>query len=195
MGECVGDLRVQPCEEGRGGMRLVFLYGAPGVGKLTVARELAGLTGYKLFHNHLTVDLVGSLFAFGSEQAGRLTTMFRLEMFQEAARANLPGIIFTFVYARGEDDEFIQQTLDAVEPYGGQVLFVLLKCEEGELLWRVGEESRKAFGKLRDAAQVRALCQQYELASPVPQRESLVLDTTSLPPQEAAQQIVAHFSL
>ncbi len=36
-------------------MRLVFIYGPPGVGKLTVARELAALTGFKLFHNHLTV--------------------------------------------------------------------------------------------------------------------------------------------
>ncbi len=140
-------------------------------------------------------DLVGALFAFGSEQAGRLSTRFRLEMFEEAARAHLPGIVFTIVYARGEDDDFVQQTLDAVEPFGGQVLFVLLKCEEEELLRRVGEESRKAFGKLRDAEQVRALCQQYELASPVPQRESLVLDTTQISPQEAARQIVAHFSL
>ena len=89
-------------------VNLVFLYGAPGVGKLTVARELVGLTGYKLFHNHLTVDLVTSLFPFGSEQAGRLTTKFRLEMLQEAAQANLPGVVFTFVYARGTDDDFVQ---------------------------------------------------------------------------------------
>lgn len=171
------------------------LYGAPGVGKLTVARELVGLTGYKLFHNHLTVDLVGALFPFGSEQAGRLTTRFRLELFEEAARANLPGVVFTFVYAHGDDDPFIQQTLDAVEPHGGQVLFVLLKCEEEELLRRVEAESRQAFGKLRDAAYVRTLCQQYALATAVPQRESLILDTTNLAPQETAQRIVAHFGL
>ena len=39
-------------------MKLVILYGPPGVGKLTVGRELAARTGFKLFHNHLTVDLV-----------------------------------------------------------------------------------------------------------------------------------------
>jgi RNase adaptor protein for sRNA GlmZ degradation len=176
-------------------VKLVFLYGAPGVGKLTVARELVGLTGYKLFHNHLTVDLVTSLFPFGSEQAGRLSTKFRLEMFQEAARANLPGVIFTFVYARGADDGFVQQVLDAVEPSGGRVLFVLLKCDEEELLRRVEDESRRAFGKLRDAAYVRGLCAQHKLAAPVPQRESLVLDTTHLAASEAARRVAAHFSL
>lgn len=176
-------------------MKLLFLYGAPAVGKLTVARELAHLTGYKLFHNHLTVDLVGSLFAFGSEQAGRLSTKFRLEMFEAAARANLPGVIFTYVYARGDDDAFIQQTLDAVEPYGGQVLFILLTCAEEELLRRVEQESRRAFGKLRDAEQLRALCRRYELAAPVPQRESVVLDTTQLPPAETARRIADHFKL
>ncbi len=38
-------------------MQLVYLYGPPGVGKLTVARELVALTGFKLFHNHLAVNL------------------------------------------------------------------------------------------------------------------------------------------
>ena len=48
-------------------MRLIFVYGMPASGKLTVARELAELTGYKLFHNHLVVDLLLSVFAFGSD--------------------------------------------------------------------------------------------------------------------------------
>jgi AAA domain len=176
-------------------MKLLFLYGAPAVGKLTVARGLAGLTGYKLFHNHLTVDLVGSLFDFGSEQAERLSTKFRLEMFREAALANLPGVVFTFVYARGDDDAFVQQTIDAVEPHGGTVHFVLLTCEERELLRRVGQESRASFGKIRDAEQLQALRRRYDLDSPVPQRESLVVDTTHLPPQETARRIVRHFRL
>ena len=37
-------------------MDFVFLYGAPAVGKLTVGRELARLTGVRLFDNHLVVD-------------------------------------------------------------------------------------------------------------------------------------------
>ena len=43
-------------------MNLVFIYGPPAVGKLTVAKELSLITGYPLFHNHLTRDLVHELF-------------------------------------------------------------------------------------------------------------------------------------
>ena len=39
-------------------MTLVFIYGPPGVGKLTTARALAELTGFRVFHDHLTVNLV-----------------------------------------------------------------------------------------------------------------------------------------
>ena len=38
-------------------MKLVFMYGGPGVGNLTTAQALAALTGFKLFHNHLSFNL------------------------------------------------------------------------------------------------------------------------------------------
>jgi hypothetical protein len=47
-------------------MKLIFIYGLRATGKLTVAQELATLTDYKLFHNHLAVDLLLSIFEFGS---------------------------------------------------------------------------------------------------------------------------------
>jgi hypothetical protein len=48
-------------------MNLIFLHGPAAVGKLTVARELAHLTGFGLFHNHLTVDALTAVFDFGTE--------------------------------------------------------------------------------------------------------------------------------
>jgi len=66
-------------------MKLVTLYGAPGVGKLTTARALAAQTGFRLFHNHLTFDLVKSLFEFPSPPFGRLAERIRLSAFEAAA--------------------------------------------------------------------------------------------------------------
>ncbi len=56
-------------------MKLVFIYGPPASGKLTVARELAALTGYKLFHNHLVVEALRGAVA----EAGGELVFVRLE--------------------------------------------------------------------------------------------------------------------
>jgi len=44
---------------------------------MTVGREICGLTGYKLFHNHLVVEPIIEVFGFGSPQLGRLVSEFR----------------------------------------------------------------------------------------------------------------------
>ena len=59
-------------------MNLVFIYGPPGVGKFTVATELAELTGYKLFHNHQSIDAVRAVFTFGDQPFPRLVHRIRL---------------------------------------------------------------------------------------------------------------------
>src|SRR4051812_43863479 len=57
---------------------LVFLYGPPAVGKLTVARALARRLPFKVLHNHATIDPILPFFEYGSrpfwEVAGRLRT-------------------------------------------------------------------------------------------------------------------------
>ena len=47
-------------------MTLVIIFGPPAVGKMTVGLELERLTGFRLFHNHMTVDPVIRLFPFDS---------------------------------------------------------------------------------------------------------------------------------
>lgn len=41
-------------------MKLVLIFGPQAVGKMTVGQELAKITGLKLFHNHMTIDLVSN---------------------------------------------------------------------------------------------------------------------------------------
>src|SRR6266852_4000919 len=74
-------------------MRLVVLYGPPGVGKLTVGSELSELTGFKLFHNHLTVNLVCRLLLEKKKDWNRLAARIRLDMFAEAAREGVDLIL------------------------------------------------------------------------------------------------------
>lgn len=175
-------------------MRLVFLYGPPGVGKLTVARELVALTGFKLFHNHLTVDAVAAVFPRGTPSFGRLVSHFRREVFAAAAQDGI-DLVFTYVYAHPNDEPDVRAMIDPVDAHGGSVLFVRLVCAPEVLLSRVGAESRGGFGKVNDSGTLQGLLDQHDLLSPVPFAPSLRLDTTDLPPAEAATQIVAHYGL
>jgi shikimate kinase len=176
-------------------MNLIFIYGAPAAGKLTVATELAKQTGYKLFHNHLTVDLIEPFFKFGTEEASRLSAKFRLEMFKEAAKVNLPGIIFTYVYVKDSDDKFVKQVIDTVKPYGGKVMFVLLNCKKEELAKRVENESRKNYAKVHEADKLNELFKKYNMTSPIPHQKSLIIDNTKLTPQEVTRQIINTYKL
>ena len=76
-------------------MRLLFLHGPPAAGKLTIARELAATTGFRVFHNHATVDALLSVFEFGSAPFVELRERIWLDVIAEAAVA-MPGLIFTF---------------------------------------------------------------------------------------------------
>ncbi len=171
-------------------MKLVFLHGAPAVGKLTVARELAALTGFRLFHNHLTVDLVSSLFSFGSEPFVLLREHIWLAAFAEAARNNV-SLIFTFNPERTVRESFVQDTIEVVEGAGGKVVFVELTCAEGELEDRLEDASRKEFGKLASVDQYRSLKDAGAFEFPKLPND-LSLDTTSKSPGDSAQLINAH---
>jgi chloramphenicol 3-O-phosphotransferase len=167
--------------------KLVFLHGAPAVGKLTVARELAGLTGFRLFHNHLTVDLVTSLFPFGSEPFVALREQIWLAAFAEAARNNV-SLIFTFNPERSVRERFIQDAIDAVQGAGGQIVFVKLTCAEPELERRLEDESRKEFGKLSSVEQYRSLRDAGAFQFPkLP--NGITLDTTNTTPTATARLI------
>jgi hypothetical protein len=47
-------------------MKLLFPHGPPASGKLTLAREVAALTGWRLFHTHLAVNLALAVYDFGA---------------------------------------------------------------------------------------------------------------------------------
>ena len=112
-------------------MKLLLLYGPPAVGKLTIAKEIARLTGFKVFHAHLTVDLVASIFPRGTPAYLQLVWDIRLAVFAEAARAHIDGLIFTTVYGR-DREPFIARGVEVVESCGGGSLFCasILSCRD-----------------------------------------------------------------
>ena len=176
-------------------MKLIFLHGLPGVGKLTVARELETLTGFRVFHNHLTVDLVQSVFEFGSQPFIELREKIWLEVFFQAAAAKLAGLIFTFVFERTVRDSFIGNVRSIVESNGGEVLFVELKCAPEELEKRITNPSRQKFGKLTSLEQFHELNEAGAFVRSGIPASRLVVDITDLPAPETARLIANKFAL
>jgi RNase adaptor protein for sRNA GlmZ degradation len=175
-------------------MKLLFIYGSPAVGKLTVANEIAARTGFKVFHNHLSIDAILPVFEFGSKSFGRLIELIRVETIREAAREKI-DLIYTFCYAKDFDDRHVQKITEITEENGGEVCFVLLKADRDELNRRVTEESRRRMGKAKTVEMMDYFHETYDLMSPVPERESLIIDNTNLSAEETAQQIIKHFNL
>ena len=176
-------------------MKLIVLHGMPGVGKLTVATELEKLTGFRLFHNHLTVDLVLSLFEFGSQPFVELRERVWLDTFALACEAKLEGMIFTFAFEKTVREEFLPNVVKLVESHGGEVVFVNLYCDSAELERRLTDPAREKFGKLTSLELFRQLNSNGTFDTPgnIPNR--LTVDTTSITPIETAKRIATELNL
>jgi len=175
-------------------MKLVFIYGPPASGKLTVAKELAKLTGFRLFHNHISIQFVQSLFEFGTEPFLRFTDKYRTEMIEEAAKEGV-DTIFTFVYGKTTDDPFVRRVLRKVRAHRGEVCPVRLQCERDELERRVISKARKSIGKIANKRLLSRLFERFDLESEIPFQPSLTIDTGTLSPRNAAKKIAQHYRL
>ena len=70
-------------------MKFVILFGPLAVGKMTVGQELEKITSLKLFHNHMTIELVLPFFDRKSKTFRKLVDSVRIQMFKEIAKSNL----------------------------------------------------------------------------------------------------------
>ena len=117
--------------------KFVFIFGPQAVGKMTVGQELARETGLKLFHNHMTIDLLEPLFGF-SEEMWRLTHEFRMEIFQSFLKSNQDGMIFTKVwyFDKQEDWDDIENICQMMSSKGVSIYFVELEANVEKRLER-----------------------------------------------------------
>lgn len=133
-------------------MKLVFLFGNAAVGKMTVGQELMKITDLRLFHNHMTIEPVLEVFGtFDSQTVQRLRQVF----FEEFAKSNNYGMIFTFMWAfdRQEDWDYTDRIRKIFEPYGTEFYYVELVAPlKTRLARNVTENRLKHKASKRDLA-------------------------------------------
>lgn len=125
-------------------MHLVMLFGPPAVGKMTVGREIARRTGYKLFHNHMSIEPVLDVFDWGTPAFTRLTQLIRRRVIEEAVAADLAGLIFTFVWNLDDPAEhaYVAHLVEPAVTAGTRLDFVELRADQATRLGREGTPER-----------------------------------------------------
>ncbi|MCR8847929.1 AAA family ATPase [Rossellomorea sp. SC111] len=111
-------------------MKLVLLFGPQAVGKMTVGQELEKRTELKLFHNHMTIELLQPYFGF-TEEMWRICNMLRVEIFESYVKTDQYGMIFTFMWAFNEEEDWkwVEKVTSIFESNGAEVYFVELESD------------------------------------------------------------------
>lgn len=185
-------------------MKFVLIFGPQAVGKMTVGQELSKITGLKLLHNHMTIELLAPIFGFSSEM-WRLSTLFREEIFKSVSKSDLPGLIFTFVFAFNKKEEWedVNKICKIFESNGGEVYFIELEAELEERIKRNKTPNRlehKPSKREVEQSEQRLIAsmEKYRLNSiegEIDKKNYIKINNTSLSAEEVAKIIKNKFQL
>ena len=183
-----------------------LVFGPPAVGKMTVAYALAEQCDGKVFHNHMSIELLLPFFSFGSDSFTYLNTLIRKRMFQEVAKSDIPVFIFTLVLEPDtkEDREYVCSLYDVFAEHGWNCLFVELEATLEERIKRNRSEFRlaqKASKRDTEASTARLLAHEKNgirfntTDEFIFADRHLKINNTNLSAEKVAERICAHFNI
>lgn len=183
-------------------MKVVFIFGSAAVGKMTVGQELSKITELRLCHNHMTIEPVIEIFG---KYDGYVTMRLREVIFEEFAKTDNYGIIFTFMWAFNmqADWDYTNHVREIFEPFGAEFYYVELVAPQNVRLARNVTENRlknKASKRDTEASNARLINDdnKYRLESyegEIPFENYIKIDNTKLEPGEVAKMIKERFGL
>jgi hypothetical protein len=184
---------------------LLFIVGPPAVGKMSVGQAIAERTGLRLFHNHISIELALRYFDYGTPAFRRIDSEIRRRILEEVAASDLPGLVFTFVWAFNlpADQAAVDEYATPFRKRGARVLFAELEADQAERLTRNECASRLAEKPSKrdlEASRRRLLEDdaRYQLNSEGKfddRQDYLRINNTLLMPGEVANRVIEHFNL
>ena len=182
----------------------ILIVGPPAVGKATVAREVARLTGYRLVLNTLTTEMLSSVFARHERPFGPLHVHFQSRIIEEALKAGM-SVVGTVAWAFQDETNWrIARERNAmVAAAGGRTCIAELTAplevllERNRLPDRVADKPRQASTLSDDV--VAELVRRNRFSAEAGELDDfgpyLRIDTTTTSASEAARLIVDRFDL
>ena len=186
-------------------LNIILIVGPPAVGKMAVGLEIAKKTGYKMLHNHGTIELIIPIFEYGSPKFDVLNNEFRQRIFEEVATSDLLGFIFTYVSSFDLDveKEHMEGITKTFKEQGHNVYYVELyaslsiRLERNKHPLRLDAKPSKRDIEL-SAERLTKMDKKYVMNSTEEypfffQDNYLKIDTTYLSEGETAEKVMSTF--
>ncbi|WP_201773502.1 P-loop NTPase family protein [Marinobacter similis] len=175
-------------------MQLVWLHGPPAAGKLTVAKALQSKHNFKLFHNHLAVDLSMAIYdAFGDKDFHHFTNSIRRQTLSKANELGVERMVMTFMTCAQEDRKEIRRYLDFFESEGIEVYPVQILPRHDVLFSRSVSPERQQSHKISCHKHLSDLLSEWKFL-PIEHKNALQIDNSERSPDDVAQQIMSHLA-
>lgn len=125
-------------------MKFIIITGPQAVGKMTVGQELVKITNLKLLHNHMTIEVLTKIFDYSRDLFRKLNEKFRIKIFEEFAKSDEEGIIFTTTWDFDDEEEWnrIYKYVQIFKDNNAQIYIVELEANLEERLKRNKMENR-----------------------------------------------------
>ncbi|KAM4066190.1 AAA domain-containing protein [Hirsutella rhossiliensis] len=177
-----------------------YINGYPGVGKLTIAKELNKLLPRaKVVSNHLLIDPAAALFDRTAQENQPLRPVLRREVLRSiASSVSTRDITWIFTDQQSSNQSgssSAKDYQDAATARGAPFVSVILHCELEENLKRAvqGEKGGCSNTKLTNPTILRSIREREDIFRFKDENE-LELDVTLSSPREAARRIYDHLS-
>lgn len=179
---------------------IIALIGFPGVGKYTIAKELARLMPAMVVDNHYCNNVIFPLAGHGWGDRCADQVWDQIDKVRQVVMETIATIspseasfIFTGVLRDTDDSDFATYQLWASTATKRQALFVpvVLTCDLAENQRRVVSEGRAELMKLTKPEKIAHIHETERVLIPT-HTHSLQLETTNLSVEQVVAQIMAH---